>query len=268
MIWPMTYLQSIILGIVQGASECLPVSSSGHLVVARHLMEIGEIPLLFDIMLHLPTLLAIVIVFHKRIGALFAVVYRFLARRTDPRDAENLRLLRTILIATAATAAVGYVLSRLEDRLPISTGLVGALFLVTAAILLATRFFRGKKRYADLTIRDAVITGAAQGVGVLPGISRSGVTLAAGLACGTDREKAGEYAFLLAIPAILGAFALEVGGIGEMAVGAGILAAGMACSFVVGLASLLLLLRIIRRGRLYLFVLYLVPVGIATIVFL
>jgi len=264
----MTYLQSIILGVVQGASEFLPVSSSGHLVVARNLMEMEEIPLLFDILLHLPTLLAIVIVFRKRIGALFSVVYRLLRGRKDPGDQENLRLVRTILIATAATAVVGYAFSRLQDQLPISARLVGALFLLTAALLLSTRFFRGKKSYSDLTLGDALITGAAQGFGVLPGISRSGATLTAGLACGADRGKAGEYAFLLAIPAILGAFALKIGDIGEMAVDAGVLTVGMLCSFVVGLASLLLLLRIIRRGRLYLFVLYLVPVGIATIVLL
>jgi len=262
----MSYLESAILGIIQGAAEFLPISSSGHLVVARSLMGLEEIPILFDIMMHLPTLLAIVIVFRRRLGELFGALFRFLLGRRRDGDAENLRLIRNILIATAATAIVGFGFEKLQDRIPASPKLVGGLFLVTAAVLLLSRFFRGSR--TGLTVGHALATGVAQGFGVLPGISRSGITLSATLACGADREKAGEYAFLLAIPAVVGAFALKVGDLEAMAIEPGVLALGMACSLATGLASLIVLLRLIRRGRLYLFSLYLVPVGIASLILL
>jgi undecaprenyl-diphosphatase len=264
----MSYFESAILGIIQGASEFLPISSSGHLVVARSLMGLPEIPILFDILMHLPTLLAIAIVFHRRLGELFAAFFRLLAGRRRDEDTENLRLIRNIVIATVATACVGFGFERLQSRYPISPKLIGGLFLVTAAILILTRLFRGSRRHSDLSVGHALATGAAQGFGVLPGISRSGITLSAALACGADREKAGEYTFLLAIPAVLGALVLKIGDLESMAVEPGVLFLGMACSLVIGLASLIVLLRLIRRGKLYLFSIYLIPVGIASLILL
>ncbi len=269
----MTVIEAILLGIVQGVTEFLPVSSSGHLTVARNLMGLDEIPMLFDVMMHLPTLLAVVLVFHKRIGALFASLFRFLTRSTREDDRENLRLIVIIIIASLTTAVIGLGIERLQKSFPVSIKLVGGFFLVTAAVLIVSHFFNGRRGYGNrgyesLRLKDALFTGAAQGLAVLPGISRSGMTIAASLACGIERKKAGEYAFILSIPAIIGALALEIKDLDLLPVDPYFLTAGLISSFVVGLLSLLLLLRIIRKGRLYLFSIYLIPMGLATILFL
>ncbi len=269
----MTVIEAILLGIVQGITEFLPVSSSGHLTVARNLMGLDEIPMLFDVMMHLPTLLAVILVFRKRIGALFASLIRFLTRSAREDDRVNLRLIMIIIIASVTTAVIGLAIERLQKSFPVSIKLVGGFFLVTAAVLIASRFFHGSRGhgsrgYESLKLKDALLTGAAQGLAVLPGISRSGMTIAASLACGIERKKAGEYAFILSIPAILGALALEVKDLDLLPVDPYFLTAGLISSFVVGLLSLLLLLRIIRKGRLYLFSIYLIPMGLATILFL
>ena len=122
----------------------------------------------------------------------------------------------------------------------------------------------GKKGHGDLAAKEGLITGVAQGLGVFPGISRSGITISASLLAGLSREKAGEFAFLISIPAILGAFILEVKDLGTLgsAVAPGPLAAGFAASFTVGFLAILLLLRLIRRGRLYFFAVYLIPLGV------
>ena len=261
-----TIIESIILGFLQGATEFLPVSSSGHLVVARHFMDIGQIPALFDILLHLATLLAVVIVFRRRIGELLTSLWQVCVHRADitTQDRENLHLLSLFLIATLVTAAAGLVLERLS--ISFSAGYVGVFFVVTALILFLSAIPKGTKGFGELKARDALVTGLAQGLAVLPGISRSGITITASLSTGLDRTKAGEYSFLLSIPAILGALVLEFKDFDSLYVSGLTVGLGMATAFVVGLASLFFLLRLIRRGRLYLFGFYLIPVGILTIV--
>ncbi len=263
----MSLLQSVLLGIIQGVAEFLPVSSSGHLVIARHLMGFGDIPILFDVLMHVPTLIAIIIVFRKRIGEILVSLSRVIRRNNGPEDGENLRLLGVICVATVCTALAGLGLAKLQDRFVLTTKLVSAFFLLTAVILIVSRSFRGSKQYRDLGIKEGIITGIAQGIGVLPGVSRSGITISASLAAGMSRERAGEYAFLVSIPAILGAVAFKVRDIEALAISPLVLAAGMLTSFVVGLFSLLLLLRIVRQGRLYLFSFYLIPLGIVTFLF-
>lgn len=257
----------MLLGIIQGVAEFLPVSSSGHLVIARHLMGYGDIPVLFDVLMHVPTLIAIIIVFRKRIGEILVSLSRVIRRNNGPGDSENLRLLGVICVATVCTALAGFGLAKLQDRFVLTTKVVSSLFLLTAVILILSHFFRGSKQYSDLGIKEGIITGIAQGIGVLPGISRSGITISASLTAGMSRERAGEYAFLVSIPAILGAVALKIGDTEALAINPLVLTAGMLTSFVVGLFSLLLLLRIVRRGRLYLFSFYLIPLGIVTLLF-
>jgi undecaprenyl-diphosphatase len=266
----MSVLQSLLLGVLQGVAEFLPISSSGHLALAQTLMGLREVPVLYDVLLHVSTLLVVLIVFRKRVAAILGSLWRGLRGRRRPEDRENLRLALWILLATVATAAVGLLLSRFEGVLLGRPDLISILFLVTAAILIATAFFRGERGYLELGVAGALLIGLAQGVGVLPGVSRSGITIAAVLFLGLQREKAGEMAFLLAIPAILGALVLQLRQAGEL--GAAVaplpLAAGLLASLVVGLAALLLLLRLVRRGRLYLFSLYLIPAGVAGLLLL
>jgi undecaprenyl-diphosphatase len=255
----MSTLQSLLLGALQGLAEFLPISSSGHLLLARRLMGLVEIPVLYDVLLHVATLAVVVVVFHRRIGRILAAFGR------GEEDAEDLRLLLYLLLATAVTAVVGFALDRLEPRILSQPKVLSVLFLVTGLILLATLLFRGSRSYRQLGIPAVLLVGLAQGIGVLPAISRSGITIAACLACGLQREKAGEFAFLLAVPAILGALALKLREMGTLAgqVRPLPLAVGFLASFAVGLVSLALLLRVVRRGRLAFFSIYLIPLSVA-----
>jgi undecaprenyl-diphosphatase len=264
-----TTLESVALGALQGLAEFLPISSSGHLLLVRQLMGLGEVPVLYDVLLHVSTVLVVLVVFRRRIGAILAALWRGLFRRpraaTVAADQENRRLALWVVAATAMTAAVGLPLSRLEERVLAEPRLLSLFFLVTALILLATVFFRGERGYAEIGLVGALLIGLAQGIGVLPGISRSGITIAAALLWGLQREKAGEFSFLLVVPAVLGALLLQLRDAGALlaqvdAVRVGI---GFLVSFAVGLFSLLLLLRVVRRGRLPYFAIYLLPLSVA-----
>jgi undecaprenyl-diphosphatase len=263
----MTFLQSIALGVLQGITEFLPVSSSGHLVLSRQLMELAEVPILFDVLLHVATLFVVLIVFRDRVGRIILALARTVIVRRNEEDRENLHLLAIIIVSTIFTGAIGYGIDSLE-MMP-GPKFVSIFFLVTAAILLATRPLQGTINYGTIGLKQGVWTGIGQGLGVLPGISRAGITISAALMSGMDREKAGEYSFLISIPAILGALMLKLGESEELlvAISPQVLAAGFISSFIVGLISLLILLRIVRRGKLYLFSIYLIPLGIAGLIF-
>jgi undecaprenyl-diphosphatase len=266
----MTSIQSLLLGALQGVAEFLPISSSGHLVLLRQLMDLGEVPLLYDVLLHVSTLIVVLIVFRSRIGSIFASIWRVLKAAAGPGDRENLRLTLYILIATVVTGAVGFVLSRFEGLFFNRPRLVSLLLLVTAAFLLSTLIRRSQRDYLQIGFLLAVIVGLAQGVGVLPGISRAGITISVALLLGLDRQRAGEFSFLIAIPAILGALLLqlrEAGTLLEMIDPLALLV-GFAASFVIGLLSLLLLLRVVRRGQLALFSIYLIPLAVISFILL
>ena len=277
----MSFWQAVALGALQGVTEFLPVSSSGHLVLLRGILEVGEVPLLFDVLLHLSTLAATVVVFRTRLGRLIAAggdLLRRPARRRCSRSDRRMVLL--LLLCTAVTGGIGMAFG--SFGLPRSPRLVSAMLLVTAAMLLAARWLRGgaePSAAAHPEVRAgappvagwqprwpwALLVGVVQGLAVIPGISRSGATIAAGVLGGADRGTAADFSFLASVPAILGAVAVSLPELSalEAAVDAPAMAAGMAVSFAAGWLALTALLRIVRRGRLHLFALYLVPVGIA-----
>ena len=275
----MSAWEAVVLGALQGLTEFLPVSSSGHLVLLREVLAVGEVPLLFDVLLHLSTLAATAVVFRARLGRLIAAAVDLLRpparRRHRPGDR---RMVVLLLLCTAVTGGIGMAFG--SFGLPRSPRLVSAMLLITAALLLAARWLRGAAEpSADAHAEEgagapsagwqprwpwALLVGAVQGLAVIPGISRSGATIAAGVLAGADRETAAEFSFLASVPAILGAVAVSLPELAalEAAVDLPALAAGMAVSFAAGWLALTALLRIVRRGRLHLFALYLVPVGI------
>ncbi len=261
----MTFIQSILLGALQGFTEFLPVSSSGHLAVVQHFMSLQEVPVLFDILLHLSTLLVVTIVFRNRIGGIIVSLFRF--GSSDEEDKINRKLFLMIMISTVFTGAIGFGLDGVvADRYLF---IIYIFFIITGLFLIASRFMGGSVDYKTIGIKQSVITGISQGIGVLPGISRSGITISAALLSGMDREKAGEYSFLISMPAILGAFILKLKdaeGLMDM-VNPPVLAAGMVSAFIVGLISLNLLLKLVKKGNLYLFSIYLIPLGIAGLLF-
>ena len=258
----MSVLQALILGLFQGIAEFLPISSSGHLLVFQGLLGLSDVPALFDVMLHLATLASILLVFRKRIGGIIISTVRWVARRSNESDAENLAIIPPAAVATVATAVLGYMINKID--LGGSPKIVAVLLLVTAAILLVSAFFKGERSYRQMRWTHGLLIGIAQGIGVFPGISRSGITISAGSASGLNRETAGEFSFLIAIPAILGAFVLKLKDMGRLSGAIQPLPLAVACvaAFVTGVLSLLVLMPIVRKGKLAWFAAYLIPAGL------
>ena len=278
----MSILEGILLGLLQGVAEFLPISSSGHLAIAQELFDLEDIPLLFDVFLHLATLGAVILFFRKRIWSLLQVVGRWITRRSLPEDKADLQTMVALLLGTFVTGVFGILLSDVVEDIDEKIICVG--FFITAGLLFfgdATEERRRKKRLAagSKESEDKAVgikplqglgIGLAQGFGVLPGISRSGSTIAGALLCGVDREQAGEFSFLLSIPAILGAFVLQLDDLDEIgfAVGLAPVVAGCIAAFVAGIFALSVLMKIVRKGKLEWFALYLIPVGILGLIFL
>jgi undecaprenyl-diphosphatase len=264
----MTLLESIFLGALQGITEFLPISSSGHLVIAKHLLDLSEVPLLFDVLLHVATLCAVVLIFRRRLLSLLATLWRLVCRNKTEEDGENIQLLIAVSVATVCTAGIGLLLAKLNIRE--NTVLVSVLFIVTGLILLCTVFMKGEKDYHEIGLKEGIAVGISQGLGVLPGISRSGITISAALALGIKREKVGEFSFILSIPAILGALVLEAGNSGDLVstVSPLLIVCGFAAAFFVGLISIILLLKLIRSKKIFVFSFYLIPLGILGWIFL
>ena len=279
----MTVMEGILLGLLQGVAEFLPISSSGHLAIVQKLFDLEDVPLLYDVFLHLATLGAVILFFRKRIWSLLQVVGRWICRRSLPEDRADLQTIVALLLGTVVTGIFGIVLSDVVENIDVKYICVG--FFVTAGLLIfsdTVESRRQKKRLATeanstgeeklcgVKPLQGLGIGLAQGFGVLPGVSRSGSTIAGALLCGVDREQAGEFSFLLSIPAILGAFVLQLKDLGEMSstVGLAPVVAGCIAAFVAGIFALAVLMKIIRKGKLEWFAAYLIPLGILGLLFL
>jgi undecaprenyl-diphosphatase len=265
----MNTIEALLLGLLQGVAEFLPISSSGHLAVAQHLFALSDLPVLFDVFLHLATLAAVFLYFRQKIWTLLCALFRWVGRKPAPGDSSLLRMIAALLAGTAVTAVFGLALEKFIPQMPVKVVCGG--FIITALILIvSSRIAAGSKPVGTVTVAQGLIIGLAQGIGVLPGISRSGATIAGALFVGVDRKTAGEFSFLLSIPAILGAFVLELRHLDALsgAVSGSVLLAGCAAAFASGLGALVLLMRLIQRGNLAWFAAYLIPLGIAGIVWL
>lgn len=262
-------IQAIILGIVQGATEFLPVSSSGHLVLVRHMMDLPEVSLLFDVMLHVATLLVVCIHYRKLIGTLLQSLLRFTMGKADESDAGNLRFIVAVVLATVVTVALALIFRAAEvDEYGVRG--VALAMLATALLLATTGFAKGTKSLGVIGWKTAILVGFGQGLGTLAGISRSGATLSASLWGGLDRKAAGSFAFILAIPAIAGALVLSLateasGGTASLFTGFETVVAAVA-AFATGLVAIKVLLWMVEKAKLWYFSLYLGIVAIITLV--
>lgn len=270
----MGFIEVIVLAVIQGLTEFLPVSSSGHLVVASAVFEaLGRsLPpdselLAVEIVLHLGTLMAILVFFWREIWQLVV---------------RDWRLIPLLVVGTIPAAVIGLPLKKFASDLLVNPLLAGCMFPVTAALLIwAARRPEGGTSYRDLGYGGAIKIGLLQAAALLPGVSRSGATIAGGLACDLDRRSAGVFAFLLAIPAMFGAGFLEIIDLVQMHQAAadpssGSVAAaavtnpltlliGALVAMVVGLASLWWLIRWVQQGRLAQFAWYLIPLGVVVV---
>lgn len=284
----MTVLQGFLLGILQGVAEFLPISSSGHLALAQSLFGLEDVPLLYDIFLHMATLLAVTIYFWPKIWALLKCFGRWITKKQKsdnqvqisendllcPTDKIGQKTIIAIILTTAITGAFGVVTSKLIPDLGVKFVCGG--FLVTSALLIISSIMekkqsaKGPNEFTGISIKQSIIIGIMQGFGTLPGISRSGSTIAGALFGGVNRSLAGEFSFIVSIPAILGAFILELKDLGQMSssIGAAPIIAGCISSFAVGYFSLSVLMKIIKKGKLQWFAAYLIPAGILGLIFL
>ena len=274
----MNSTEAIILGIIQGLTEFLPVSSSGHLVLFQQLFGLKEAELFFDVCVHLGTLVAVIIVFRqeiiKIISALLQLVSlagqkeKFLQKvKSDP----ELKMAVFIVIGSIPTAILGLLFASIADRLFSSTLIAGLMLMVTGLLLWLTRkagTHAVSTSIGHLTPGKAFIIGIVQGLAIIPGISRSGSTISTGLLLGVDRETAARYSFLLSIPAIVGAGLLSLKeGFSQTNPAIWISLLGAVPAALVGYGALKSLLHMVKKGRLYVFAPYCWLVGILAILF-
>lgn len=252
----MSVVESIILGIIQGITEFLPISSSGHLVLFQKLFGLHEANLVFDTMLHLGTLLAVFVVFWEDIVSMIKKPF------------SKLTLL--VVVGTIPTGIIGLAFKDFFERLFASGQSLGVEFLVTGLILLlAERMPSGRKSINQISYGDALLVGTLQGAAILPAISRSGLTIAGCLFRGIDRETAARYSFLLSIPAILGASVLQGKDLLDMGLGEvpvvtyGI---GTLMSAIAGYFAIKVMIRLIQQGSLKIFTYYVWVLGIGIVI--
>jgi undecaprenyl-diphosphatase len=243
----LTVLEAILLGILQGATEFLPVSSSGHLIIAQKLLGLRESELAFDILLHLGTLLAVLLFLRREVSEVLGSLFR-----RDPvfhQDAWGRRDLLLLLVSSIPTFLIGY---RFHDA--VETGItfrgVGIAYLLLTAFLLVSNLrFRHKVDPDRIDLWEALAIGVMQGAAILPGLSRSGVTISLALVLGIGASRSAKYSFFISVPAILGAAGLHLHQGASDLPGIFPSALGFIMSFVVGYLALMLVERLVIRGK-------------------
>jgi undecaprenyl-diphosphatase len=254
----MDYLYAALLGLLQGLTEFLPVSSSGHLVIAQHALGLNDPAgllnsLAFDIVLHLGTLLAVLVYFRARIMALVRSI-------VDRDMIEERRMIGFVIVGTLPAVAAGLFIKSQLGGVYHSATFASAMLLVTGAMLLSTGLI--KVGVEKTTLKSGLWIGVAQALAILPGISRSGATISMGMFLKVDPKKAAEFSFLLAIPAILGAAVLELRDFeGISTENIGVFLVGSAVAFVSGLAAVGWLMRLIGKGQFKYFGFYCLLIG-------
>lgn len=262
----MTLLQALVLGIVQGATEFLPVSSSGHLVLIPWLLDWQFGSITFHVVLHAGTLLAVLAYFWRDLVALLRAAWRGLVERRPFAD-PLARQAWLLLLASVPAAIAGLLLEGMVSEILETPRAVSAFLLVTAALLMISeRMGRQDRDSRSMNTRDALWIGAAQALALFPGISRSGATIAGGMMRGLRRSEAARFSFLLAIPVILGGTVLALFDLlttPGAALQSGPMIVGFLASAGVGYPAIHLLLSIIRRKPLTWFAAYCLLAGVA-----
>ena len=270
----MSLLSSIILGLIQGVAEFLPISSSGHLAIAEHLLGMTglEIPEFFDVLLHLGTLIAVFAAYWDDIRDMVVEFFcgvRDLAHRTTPTPVPPARRLILLIIVGTLPLLVVLPIKDLVEGLADNMYFVGGALIVTGFLLFASdRVKKGRKTEKNATLVDVLLVGAAQAVATCPGISRSGTTITAGCFVGFDRKFAVRFSFLLSIPAILGANVLSIKDALATVVWSEVpvYLVGVAVAAAVGYACIRLLKMIADKGKFGFFAYYCWIVGAITLV--
>jgi len=256
-------LKALLLGLIQGLSEFLPISSSGHLVIFAELLNFKDDGIAFEVFVHFGTLLSVLLAFRYELGKMINAPFQvWIKKSTDAELNMFLKWDLYISVATIPAVIVGFTLKNPIEALFDNVFLVFFMLLITATLMFSAQFL--KQKNIDFSCSRSFIIGIAQAFAILPGISRSGSTIFTGMALGLDREKVARFSFLMSIPAILGAVVLKINdllaqppSVSEMInIGTGTVAA-----FVSGYFAIILLLDIVKKGKLQWFGYYCYLVG-------
>ncbi len=273
----MGYIEAIILGLVQGLSEFLPISSSGHLALLENLFEIKEDSVIFfAVLLHIGTLVSIFIVYHEDIYALikelfllFKDIFTGKGLKIEERPIRKLGIM--IIVSSIPTAIMGLLFSDYIDRIFGSLTVISICWIITGFILLfSEKLNNNKKEIEGMKYRNAIFVGICQGLAIMPGISRSGSTIVGSLVTGLKREFAVEFAFLISIPAILGSAILEFpkaikAGIEPSTIGPMIV--GFLVAAISGYFAITTMIRIVSKHRMRYFSYYVWILGVGTFIY-
>ncbi len=269
----MQYVESMLLGLIQGLTEFLPVSSSGHLAIFKRILGADALSttLTMDILLHIGTLFAVFLMYYKDIWALvrefFCMVWDALRGKPDFKSPYR-RFVLMVIIGSIPAGVVGVALKDVIPTLPLYC--VGICLFITALLLwLSDKMAEGKKTMETASYPSSLFVGLFQAVAILPGISRSGSTIVGALSAGYAREFAVKYSFILSIPAILGAALLDAVDIiksGTIGISIGPALAGMAVAAVSGFLAIRWLLRLVQKSRFHYFSYYCAAAGILAII--
>jgi len=250
----MSYLDAVILGILQGLTEFLPVSSSGHLVLAQEILRVSDPGVSFEVVVHLGTLLSVLVYFRQRI-------YRLVQSLFVGQMKEERKIIGLLILGSVPAGLVGFLLEDFFERAFSNPAMTSVMLLVTGVILLLTRFIKQDEK--SLKLSSALFMGIGQALAIFPGISRSGTTIAFGLYAGVKPSTAAEFSFLLAVPAIGGAavlkfkdlLALDSALYGQYFVGA-------VLAFIMGLLAVYGVLTTIKKGKFEYFSYYCFAIGL------
>ncbi|MBQ5903538.1 MAG: undecaprenyl-diphosphate phosphatase [Alistipes sp.] len=257
----MDTLQAILLGIVQGITEFLPVSSSGHLQIAKELLGVElENNITFDVTLHAATVLSTIVVLWQE---LWRLVKGCFSRRFTEEQAYVLKVILSMIPA----GVVGVLFADQIEAFFSSLWFVGLMLLLTAA-LLSFAYYAKPRQKSEISYRDAFIIGMAQAAATMPGLSRSGSTIATGLLLGNEKSSVAHFSFIMVIPVILGKMLLDIlsGEMAAMAVPTEALVSGFLAAFISGALACKFMIEIVKRGKLIWFALYCAIMGLICLI--
>ena len=258
----MSWWEALILGVVQGTTEFLPVSSSGHLVIGQRMLGLAVPGVTFELAVHVATLGSVGLAYHSRLRQLVTGAVR--------GDADAWRYIGLLLLATVPAGVIGLTIGDRVEALFEVPAVVGYALLVTGVMLWSTRAALAREPTGAPGVRDAILIGVAQGFALIPGISRSGATVVTALWLGIDARRAAAFSFLMAIPAILGAAVLKLPDLtdGTATISGAALATGTVAAAVTGVFAIRLFVSLLRRRSFHQFAWYCWAVGLAFLAFL
>jgi undecaprenyl-diphosphatase len=253
----MELIDSIILGLTQGLTEFLPISSSGHLVIGKHLLGLSAPGAIIEIILHFGTFFSIILYYRTYLLELLLDAY-------SNNSGESRKIIGLILISIIPAGVIGILFDDYIEKLFNNMYLVGINLIITGVILFSTRFTHKKTKQSSLTITKVIIIGIAQAIAILPGISRSGITISTALFLGINEKDAARFSFLIALPVLFGASILKIKDAIAFSVDISTLNifTGFLFSLITGYICLSILVNILNKKKLWLFSFYCIFIGI------